>query len=158
MNSQQSHGYSWLARHNTIPFHVNPSTRIVRYSIRVVTVVGLECRLAPKGCLHVIMGVCGMVQIDKNLIEQALKTFVSDARNDSKVANSLLLEFHGQIWLSRDLRCPRYAAFQNTVQNGLLNITWDLFWNTLDKPRSLPGFIASTRTMVAFCYLVEIRW
>ena len=31
-------------------------------------------------------------------------------------------QLHGQIWLSRDLRCPRYGAFQNTVQNGLLKI------------------------------------
>ena len=29
-------------------------------------------------------------------------------------------QLHGQIWLSRDLRCPRYGSFPNTVQNGLL--------------------------------------
>ena len=31
-------------------------------------------------------------------------------------------QLHGQIWLSRDLWCLRYGTFQNTVQNGLLEI------------------------------------
>ena len=50
---------------------LNPSRWIDRDSIRGLAVVVQGCRLAPKGRLNVIKGVCGLFQIDKNILKPA---------------------------------------------------------------------------------------
>jgi hypothetical protein len=52
-------------------------------------VVVLGCRLAPKGRLNVIMGVWGVVQIDKNLFKQVcMKNLDFDVREHSPSAST----------------------------------------------------------------------
>jgi hypothetical protein len=82
---------SGLAIAQNANMNFNPSTGIDQILIRRPTVGVWGCRLAPKGRLNVIKGVCELVQIDKNVFKQVYMKkldFGVREHSDSAATNS----------------------------------------------------------------------